>query len=603
MEALYVALIILVLVVLNGLYVAAEFALVSVPRGKVSEAAEKGSGLARQLHSILSEPRAQDRYIAATQLGVTFASLGLGMYGEHALAHGMYDWFEGWGFGDSSWIGAHAAATFLSILILTVLHVVIGEMVPKTLALASPFSTAFATLPVTLTTRTLLYPLVRFVEWVSNRLLRWIGIDRSEPSHAHTHTEDDLRAIVDESRAMGLLRKEAGKVMADLLEFGNLKAGDVMVPRVKMRGIELGAEPEELRQLLQQQQHTRFPVFEESLDQILGMVHIKDLLRLLREDRRLERHAVRPISFVPESIGVNRVLQIMRRDRTHIVVVMDEQGGTAGLLTVKDFFEEVVGNIEEGADKTGAHHDAWRDEIGRLRVAGTLRLDELAEETNSDLPEADVETVSWVGLVAVGSTGSGGRRDQVRCSPSFGRSRGRSRCERVSRATFCGPEDLKLSNNLIMQPQPDDLLKLLHPILAVLEKDALADPAQTHASLTRAFPPNGREWESLRSALQEAEKTDWLLPKGEGGMRFGRLAKDLQGYSIDVVRMASSSGPQHRHPNGEVDLMFAWEGEPKFDGHPEGWAIYGRGSEHVPAVADGTMMIVYFLPGGAIEWL
>jgi CBS domain containing-hemolysin-like protein len=367
----------------------------------VARLAEKGQRLARVLRGILRDQRQQDRYIATTQLGVTLASLGLGMYGEHTLARGLTPWFAGLGSADAQWFTAHAVASTIAVLLFTVLHVVLGEMVPKSLALASPRRAAFLTLPITLTTRFLFFPLVRGLEWSSNRILRLMGIDRSAASVSQYHTEQDLLQIVEESRKGGKLRTEAGKVLMDLLEFGSLKASAVMVPRVSLLGVELGSTAADLAKILSQVPHTRYPVYRDSLDQIQGMVHIKDLITLVRDGRALHEDMVRPIPFVPENMGVNRVLGVMRRDRTHIVVVMDEQGGTAGLLTMKDLFDEVVGPIEE------AHHKDPRPEIyldprGQLRVAGTVRLDELSEAVDHELPQSDAETVSGLVLLHLG---------------------------------------------------------------------------------------------------------------------------------------------------------------------------------------------------------
>lgn len=407
MDSLLVILVVALLILLNGLYVAAEFALVSVPRANVAQLAERGHRVAAMLRNILRDQRQQDRYLVTTQLGVTLASLGLGMYGEHTLARGLEPWFAGLGSAGAQWSAAHAVASLLAVAIFTVLHVVLGEMVPKSLALASPRRAAFLTLPLTLTTRLVFYPAVRGLEWSSHRLLKLLGIDRSATSASQYHTEADLLQIVEHSRKGGKLRTEAGKVVMDLLEFGSLVASDVMVPRVNLAGIELGTPADELVRILGEVPHTRYPVYQESLDHIVGMVHIKDLIRLVRDRRALGKGVVRTIPFVPENMDVNRVLGVMRSHRTHIVVVMDEQGGTAGLLTMKSLFDEVVGPIEE------AHHkdpraEIYRDPSGQLRVAGTVRLDELAEAVGRALPESEAETVSGFVLLSLGRPASVG---------------------------------------------------------------------------------------------------------------------------------------------------------------------------------------------------
>ena len=143
----------------------------------------------------------------------------------------------------------------------------------------------------------------------------------------------------------------------------------------------------------------------------------------------------------------------------------------------------------------------------------------------------------------------------------------------------------------------------LQPLAEIVAGIDLADPAAARAELERLAPVDGELVGAIRSAAEAGAEAGWLLPKEAGGLQFGRVAKDLAGASVDAVRMIEVAGPKHRHPNGEVDLCFALHGEPRFDGHAPGWVVYGAGSAHVPRVSGGGMLILYFLPGGAIEWL
>jgi CBS domain containing-hemolysin-like protein len=419
MTSLVVVLVVLVLVIINGVYVASEFALVGVSRALVDADAESGDRKARRVQAILDDPRQQDRYIAATQLGVTFASLGLGMYGEKNLAGLLMEWFAP--LGEAAWISAHLVASIAAVGIMTVMHVVIGEMVPKSIALANPRIAVQWTVSIALVTKTLLLPLVLLLEWMGNRIMRLFGIDRSDGGEDQ-HTPEDLMEIVRASQQGGELTSESGKALGEMFDFASLKAEEVMVPRVSIHGLTLGASTEEIRQVVKEGQHTRYPVHEEDLDEVIGMVHIRDLLQCLRSSESLQRSMVRPITFVPETMAVDRVLGVMRREKTHAVIVMDEQGGTAGLLTVKDLFEEVVGKIEEGSVEVEGRVEAFRDEDGRLHVLGTLRMDELTEVLEEEfeasifgleagweamgasqvLPATDAETVSGLVLLQLG---------------------------------------------------------------------------------------------------------------------------------------------------------------------------------------------------------
>jgi CBS domain containing-hemolysin-like protein len=399
-SVLGVSLVVLALVLLNGLYVAAEFALVGVPRGSIHALAEAGHRNAIYMRGILEVPRRQDRYIATTQLGVTLASLGLGMYGEKGLAALLEPLFVDLGTGGT--ITRHVIASSGAIALVTFLHVVLGEMVPKSIALARPVAMVNITAPIQRVTQVVLFPLVTGLEWVSHKLLRGIGIDRGLEHDGTHHTPEDLAHIVELSRAAGGLRSESGKALAEMFDFSTLKADDVMVPRVAMYTLELGATPDEIAAVVREAQHTRYPVHEGDVDEIIGMVHIRDLMLLLRKWRPLAQELVRPISFVPETMALERVLAVMRRDQVHAVIVMDEQGGTAGMLTVKDLFEEVVGTIDEKALDPVGRQEAYRDAEGRLHVFGTLRIAELEEILALELPAIDAETVSGLVLLRLG---------------------------------------------------------------------------------------------------------------------------------------------------------------------------------------------------------
>lgn len=391
MDFLVPLLVIAALVLLNGLFVAAEFALLSAPRQAIERRAAAGHRLAAWVHQTLSDPRLQDRYVATAQLGITLASLGLGMYGEHALAGGLAPLLED--LGATRWIAAHTLATALAMALLTYCHIVFGEMVPKSLALMHPESAMLWIARPMRWTRAALYPLVVVLERLGAAILRVVGIARQRTTSSY-HTPEELELIVQESQAGGMLKPESGRVLRELFDFEALTAGQVMVPRVHITGVPLDASLEQLGEILRDARHTRYPVYEDDLDHIAGVVHIKDLLRLLLARRPLARGDVRPVAFVPETTELDTVLEAMRRTRTQMVVVMDEHGGTAGLVAIDDLSSEMVGQVGDGGR---VWRDFYRDPAGRLHVQGTLRLDELGEQLGLSLEHGEVDTVS--GLV------------------------------------------------------------------------------------------------------------------------------------------------------------------------------------------------------------
>jgi CBS domain containing-hemolysin-like protein len=401
-ELLVPSAIILGLVLLNGFFVAAEFAIVGAPRASIEHQASRGSMLARRVARVLESAARQDRYIATTQVGISVASLGLGMYGEHVLAEWIAHLLAP--YDANPWIAAHAMASVIAIAILTYLHIVIGEMVPKALALQSAERTVLYVTPPILLIEAALYPLVRGLNGIGNGLLALIGVRRTQAGTERYHTTEELQFIIEESQEGGLLRGESGKILRELFEFGDLSAGEAMVPRVQVTGIAVGTEADELRAIVRAHPHTRYPVYSGDLDTIVGSLHIKDVLRHIIANRPVNARDARPLPYVPGPLLLDEVLAAMRRHRSQMAVVMDQHGGTAGLLTIEDLFEEVVGEIEEGRKRGPIVKLA----DGRLQVRGTVRLTEAGEALGCTFEHPKVTTISGLVLLLLGRPASVG---------------------------------------------------------------------------------------------------------------------------------------------------------------------------------------------------
>jgi len=387
------ALIILGLIMLNGLFVAAEFALIGVPRHAIESRAGRGHRVTKMVSAILNNPRRQDQYIATAQLGITFASLGLGMYGEHVVA----GWIEGWlgALGPAARFAEHTVASIIAVAFLTYRHIVFGEMIPKTLALQHAEGTSLWIAPMMSWVRRALYPLVLGLNGLGNALLRIVGIERT-PSHVY-HTPEELEVIVEESESAGAFDHRSARFMRELLRLRELTADEIMIPRVRTIGLELATSPVQLKAVLQHGGYTRYPVFDRSLDDIVGFVHVKDLLPALLTGRTLPRDQARPVPFVPQSMPADDVVDVMRTSEAQMVVVMDEHGGTAGVVTEKDLVDRIIGEIHED----GGHPDIWRDVQGCLHAAGTALLSEVGEEIGIELEHEEVDTVSGLVLTVL----------------------------------------------------------------------------------------------------------------------------------------------------------------------------------------------------------
>ena len=401
-ELLIAAGIILLLVVANGLFVAAEFAIVGAPRASIEHQASQGSRLAQRVARILEDPRRQDRYIATTQVGISVASLGLGMYGEHVIAQWIAVRLEP--FEANRWIAAHAVASVVAVSVLTYLHIVIGEMVPKALALQRAARTVLYVSPFILVLEAVLRPLIVGLNAIGNGLLRLVGVRRQEVDSERYHTTEELQYIIEESQEGGMLRRESGQILRELFEFGDLTAGETMVPRVMLTGIAVGTGPDELSAIVQANPHTRYPIFVGDLDNIIGSLHIKEALRHLVANRPVTARDARPLPYVPGPAPLDEVLAVMRHYRAQMAVVMDQHGGTAGLVTMEDLFEEVVGDIEEGHGR----RPIVREAPGRLRVRGTVRLEEAGTALGCTLDHPKVTTISGLVLLLLGRPASSG---------------------------------------------------------------------------------------------------------------------------------------------------------------------------------------------------
>ena len=403
------ALIVLVLVGLNGFFVAAEFGIVGSPRAALLQHSKEGSKGAKRVLRILDDPKLQDRYIATAQLGITLASLGLGMYGEHALAEWLAPHLEG--LHVDRWVAAHTLATIASVTILSYLHIVLGEMVPKSLALHQPEKTAIWITPGMRMVELAMYPLVVTLNGIGNGVLRLMGIDRNAVTAERFRTPQEIAYEVRESEKGGLLPADSADVMQELLEFTDLLARGVMIPRVMVKGIPSNASQEQMREILERSPHTRYPVFEGSLDAIVGVIHVKDILRAVRAGQPISPETIRPATFVAESVSVDDVLRTMQRAHTQMAIVMDEHGGTAGLLTIEDLFEEVVGEIgEDECSQSGVA----RDDEGSLRVRGTVRIIEVGEALAMAFDHPRVDTVSGLVLTCLGRPAVVGDRVEYR---------------------------------------------------------------------------------------------------------------------------------------------------------------------------------------------
>lgn len=379
-----------VLVLANGFFVAAEFSLVSVRRTRIAELVEKGNSAAGSVQQAINNP---DRVIAATQLGITLSSLALGWIGEPALSHLLEPLVSLFPVGIQSEL-SHSLSAAVSFAIITFLHVVVGELMPKSIALQNPEGTSLVVARPTLWTEKIFKPAIWALNGTGNWLLRLIGIQPLE-GHQLVHSVEELRMIVTASMEEGVFLQDEGEMLHALFDFGGLVVRQVMIPRTEMISVEADINLQEIIDLIVESTYTKFPVYDDDLDNIIGIVHVKDLLNALRMDEPgnwTARDFLREALFVPETISVNMLLRHFRDNRQHIAIVLDEYGGTAGLVTLEDLVEEILGEVSDPFDVVTPEIQPQPD--GSFLIDGRARLEEVNEHLGLTLSEPNYDTIA-----------------------------------------------------------------------------------------------------------------------------------------------------------------------------------------------------------------
>lgn len=385
--------VIALLLSVNALYVAAEFASVSVRPSRVRELAEEGSGPARWLLPIIESGERLDRYIAACQVGITASSLTLGAYGQATLGRALSPLFERWG--DLQTVAAQSTSAAAVLVALTALQMVLGELAPKSLALQLPTRVALATvLPMRWSQRLLAWfiSLLNGSGWL---VLRLVGVRPA--ANRHVHSPEELRLMISESREGGYLRPEEQRRLNHALALTQRTARELMVPRTSVVAIRAGTPIEEVARQVSDSLYTRFPVYGKSLDDVVGIVHAKDVAHACLEASppQAVEELARPILAVYEGITADRVLALMREQQGVLALVVDEFGGTAGIITVEDILTEMVGAVGDEFKSPMDSPEPLPD--GRIRLPGTLPLYEIARWTGAEWHGAS-DTVG--GLIA-----------------------------------------------------------------------------------------------------------------------------------------------------------------------------------------------------------
>jgi len=367
------------LILLNAFFVAAEYGLVTARRTRIVELHHQGNRRARDVLRITSDP---PRFIAAMQLGVTLTSLAIGAIGEQALSR-LFDEFL-----------ATVLAIVLAYLLLTFLHVVIGELVPKGIALGHSEGTALFVVAPVRGFFIVMRPLIWFLQRSTEVVLRWLGL---QPPGADddVHSEAELRMLVSQSTEHGEIEQQEQEMLYKVFDFADKEAKDVMVPRPEVVALSIDLPPEQCLEAVMDSPFTRYPVYRETLDNVVGILHVRDLFRALRDRGMHEvkvEDIIRPAHIVPETKDLAALLGEFRRANQHMAVVVDEYGDMEGIVTLEDLLEEIVGDIEDEFDLPDESIEQIDEDT--VMIDGTFPIDDFNERFKTSMPAEDYHTMA-----------------------------------------------------------------------------------------------------------------------------------------------------------------------------------------------------------------
>ena len=376
------------LILANGFFVIGEFALVAVDRTKVDQMVEDGH---RRAASVQAALRTLSFQLSGAQLGITITSLLIGFIAEPTVGRALEPVMSGLPFIPER--SALAVSIAVALVIATATQMVVSELIPQNAAISRPLGIALAVSTPLRLFNTLFKPLIIFLNKAANGTVRLFGIEPRDELSA-VHSLEELEVLIQSSRQEGALAAEDFSLLSRSITFGGKTAGDALVPRTAMVAIQKDKTLQDLVDVALHTGHSRFPVFDSGIDDIIGLVYVKDLYRVGLEERTTTpiTATMRSALFVPESRDLGSLLAEMRRDRLQMCVVIDEFGGTAGMLTLEDLLEEIVGEIEDEYDPEDPSETDVPEGVHVL--CGLLRPDEVEEKCGFEMPEGDFETLA-----------------------------------------------------------------------------------------------------------------------------------------------------------------------------------------------------------------
>lgn len=399
METILGLLAIALLVGMNGFFVAAEFSLVGARRTRIEQLAAEGNAGAIAARDAINH---LDSYIAATQLGITLASLGLGWIGEPAIAHLFEPILHAVLPAESVETVGHTITVVIAFALVTMLHIVFGELAPKTIALQRPEATSILVARPTTWFLRLFRPIIRLMNGIGNAVVRALGFDPAS-GHTNVHSAEELEMLVASSREAGLLQASEEILLRRVFDFSEIQVHEIMQPRVEVYGIAADTPLPEVLKLIAENHHSRYPVYEETIDNVNGVLHTKDLLDLLiarpellqnSDDFKISEIMRTPL-FVPETATSDKLLELMQKTKMHLAIIVGEHGGMSGVVTMEDIIEQLVGEVQDEFDQESS---PIRYEGDIALVDGLVSIHDIEERFGE--PEGRVYSATIGGYIA-----------------------------------------------------------------------------------------------------------------------------------------------------------------------------------------------------------
>lgn len=379
-----------ILIFLTAFFVAVEFAVVRLRSSRVDQMIAEGRKNATAVKKVLDN---LDGYLSACQLGITITALGLGWLGEPTMEKILHPLFHSLNVSDQV---SGVLSVIIAFAVVTYLHVVVGELAPKTFAIRKAETIALITAKPIIWFSKLMYPFIWTLNGSANQLVRLFGV-KPASEHEEAHSEEELRIILSESLESGKINQAEFGYVNRIFAFDNLMAKDIMVPRTDMVCLYTGKTRQENLEIIKEQQYTRFPVVKESKDNVIGIINTKQFFLAYEDDPNLDvASLIQPVMAVPEFIHVNTLLKRLQKDGTNMAILIDEYGGTSGLVTIEDILEQIVGEIRDEFD-TEEEEDVRVWAPGHLTVNGKVSITEVSSHLSSEIDSGDWDTIGgWL---------------------------------------------------------------------------------------------------------------------------------------------------------------------------------------------------------------